>query len=413
MIRGTQGAAFLAAAIAGSFLATAAAADGPKTVQVDCGSSGKTIAKALEKGNEDRALLVLISGVCNENIVIDRADVTLRGNPSATISGPDASLNVVEVTADRVSIESLTVTGGRNGITATGAGNVAVRGSTVQSTGRTGILALAGSGLLVDGSTIQSNPRDGVVAEGSQMTVINSTIRQNGRFGVFVGAGASGRVGVDLQNNAAGSIVTQNGATGINVNTAGAALIGNNSITFNGQDLASTSGRSGISVIASSADILGSNMISDNTGQGIFVRGGSINIGNTSFAFSSTNTIQNNGDTNAAGGVFLFLGSTAVVRDAVITGNRGFGLGLTLRSQAQAINSQFTGNVSAGGFNTGDGVRVSLGSAVQFAAPGISVSSGNAGAGVFCSDAESSIQTLALDVSGGNTNGGVVNCTGF
>lgn len=413
MIRGTQGAAILAAAIAAGFLGSAVAVtDTPKTVQVDC-SSGKTINKALEKGKEDRSLLLLVSGVCNEHVTVDRADVTLRGAPGAAINGPDASLNVIEVTADRVAIESLVISGGRNGIVATGAGNVAVRGSTVQSTGRTGIVALASSGLLVDGSTVQSNPRDGVVAEGSQMTLINSTVRQNARFGVFVGAGASSRVGLDLANNAAGNTITLNGATGVNVNTGGAALIGNNSITSNGQDLASTSGRSGISVTAGSADVVGSNTIADNTGQGIFMRGASVNIGNQSFAFSSVNTITGNGDAASAGGVFAFLGSTVVVRDAVISGNRGFGLGFTARSQGQVFSSQFTGNVPVGP-NQGDGVRVGLGSAVLFNTPG-SASTGNSGAGLLCTDTESSISTppLSLDVSGGNIGGGIVNCTGF
>ena len=56
---------------------------------MNCGS-GKTLAKALERGNEDRPLLVLVQGVCNETVVIERSDVTLRGEPGAAINGPDA-----------------------------------------------------------------------------------------------------------------------------------------------------------------------------------------------------------------------------------------------------------------------------------------------------------------------------------
>jgi hypothetical protein len=401
-------AAILAAVVSSLLSSPLGAADAAKAVLVDC-SNGKTLASALEKG----ALLLVVRGVCGEHVTIDRNDVTLRGEPGAAILGPDGSLDVVTVTASRVAIENLVVSGGKNGVVANGATGLAIRGSTVQSTGRTGVILLASSSAVIDGSTVQSNPRDGVSVDGAQATLINSTVRQNARIGVFVGTGGAARIGVDNANNAGGNTITQNGSSGIALSTSAGAIIGNNAITFNGADLAATTGRNGIAIVAATADIVGSNTISDNTGQGIFMRGASVQIGNPSFPFPTVNTISNNGDAASAGGVFAFLGSTVVVRDAVITGNRGFGLGFTARSQGQVFNSQFNNNVAAG-FNLGDGVRVALGSAVLFNAPP-SVASGNAGAGVFCTDLESSVQILAntLDVSMGNATGGVVNCTGF
>jgi hypothetical protein len=414
MIRGTQTAAILAAAIAAAFAGAASAVtDTPKTVQVDCSIPGKTINKALEKGKEDRSLIVLIRGTCNETVLVDRADVTLRGEAgfAGAIVGPDPALDAVTITADRVTIDALTISGGLNGVVVNGAGGTAVRGTTIQTTGRTGIVVVAGSGVLVDGSTLQSNPRDGVAVDGSQATIINSTVRQNTRFGVFVGLGAAVRVGIDLGNNAAGSTIAQNGSTGINVTTGGAALIGNNSITLNGQDLASTAGRSGITVNAGSAEIAGSNTIADNTGAGIFIRGASVNIGNPSLAFSSVNTITGNGDAASAGGVFAVLGSTVLVRDAIVSGNRGFGLSLTLRSQAQVFNSQFDNNVPIGP-NLGDGVRVALGSAVHFNAPN-STATGNTNAGLLCTDNESSVLNPAGLNTAGNGNPTPPPCSGF
>src|SRR6185295_4009850 len=129
------------ALVAGAFVSSsiAAANPEPRVVQVDC-SNGKTLAKALERGNEDRPLLVLVSGTCNEHVAVERSDVTLRGEAGAAINGPDPSLNVIEITASRVAVEGLVVTGGRNGIFVTGAGPVTVRGTAVQSTGRSGIV---------------------------------------------------------------------------------------------------------------------------------------------------------------------------------------------------------------------------------------------------------------------------------
>jgi len=114
-----------------------ARAEPTKTVAVDC-SAGETIAKALTLGDERKPLLVQISGTCSEHLLIDRNDVTLAaGAPGATITGPDPAIDVIKVTASRVAIEGLTVTGGRNGITADGAPGLIVRNATVQALGAT------------------------------------------------------------------------------------------------------------------------------------------------------------------------------------------------------------------------------------------------------------------------------------
>src|SRR5205809_4282468 len=130
-----------------------ARAEPPKTVAVDC-SAGETIAKALTLGDERKPLLVQISGTCSEHLLIDRNDVTLAaGAPDATITGPDPAIDVIKVTASRVAIEGLTVTGGRNGITADGAPGLIVRNATVQGTGRNGITYSRGASGMMDGCT--------------------------------------------------------------------------------------------------------------------------------------------------------------------------------------------------------------------------------------------------------------------
>src|SRR6266704_6466853 len=109
----------------------ARAADPTKTVVVDC-AAGETIAKALTLGDERKPLLVQISGACSEHLLIDRNDVTLAaGAPGASVSGPDPAIDVIRVTGSRVTIDSITVAGGRNGITADGAPGLIVRNATV------------------------------------------------------------------------------------------------------------------------------------------------------------------------------------------------------------------------------------------------------------------------------------------
>jgi len=74
---------------------TARADDKIKTVEVDC-TKGKTIGKALERDNEDRPLVVVVQGICNENVVIDRDDVTLQGDSSSDgVTGLDPTKDTI------------------------------------------------------------------------------------------------------------------------------------------------------------------------------------------------------------------------------------------------------------------------------------------------------------------------------
>ena len=133
---------------------------------------------------------------------------------------------------------------------------------------------------------MQSNPRDGVSSEGSQVTIINSTVRQNGRIGVFIATGTSGRIGLDTTNNAAGNTITpERRERHRHRRPAARRLIGNNSITFNGTDPASTAGRSGhLRRRVRVADIIGGNTIADNAGAGrSSSAGASVPIGSTAF----------------------------------------------------------------------------------------------------------------------------------
>jgi len=162
-----------------------------------------------------------------------------------------------------------------------------------------------------------------------------------------------------------------------------------------------------------SADIWGGNVISGNTGQGIFTRGASVQIGFPPSDFPETvNTITGNGSAASPGGIFAFLGSAMLIRNAMISGNKGFGLGLSVRSHAQMANTTIQNNVAAGS-NPGDGIRLIFGSGLFITTPNSTVT-GNAGWGVQCTDGESSVINTSLLTIAGNALGGVSgSCTGF
>ncbi len=389
-----------------------ARAEPTKTVAVDC-SAGETIAKALTLGDERKPLLVQISGICSEHLLIDRNDVTLAaGTPGATVSGPDPAIDVIKVTASRVAIEGLTVTGGRNGITADGAPGLIVRNATVQGTGRNGITYARGASGMMDGCTVVNNARDGVAIDAASGTVINSQVNQNGRVGVGVFTNGSARIGVDNANNAGGNVISGNASNGIHIVFGSSALVGMNQITNNGASPTGAVGRVGIGIFNASADIIGGNTISGNAGTGVSVRASAVTVGDGNFGFTTVNTITGNGNAASPGGVFGFLGTSMLIRDAVISNNVGFGLVLSLKSGAQISSSTIQNNLPVGP-NPGDGIRLVFGSGLFLAAPNSTVT-GNTGWGLNCTDGESSVINTLFLTLGGNALGSIApSCTGF
>jgi hypothetical protein len=385
---------------------------GGGTANVDCATGG-SVSQALAAG----ATQININGMCTESVNVDRDGVTLLGGPGATIRGPDADVNTINVRGNRVTIDGLTVTGGRNGITGLGAANLTVRNCNAQSTGRTGITYVNGSSGTVDGCIVQSNARDGIVVDGAHATIINSTVTNNARNGVLIVNGSTARVGLTDRLAAAGNTITQNGATGVTVAQGSTGTIAMNTITDNGAN--PTLPRFGISVSQSAASITGGNTISRNAGQGVFAgTGASVILGDLGVGLPTVNTVSANGNPASPGGVFVFLGSTMVVRDAVIEQNNGPGLAYSMRSQGQIISSTIRNNLdvltTTGGTNPGDGIRLILGSALLPATPGSTVT-GNAGFGLQCTDGESSaVNTVAPFLTfAGNVRGDIPNCTGF
>ena len=387
---------------------SSARAEPTKTVAVDC-SAGQTIAKALTLGDERKPLLVQITGTCNEHLLIDRNDVTLAADaPGATVSGPDPAIDVIKVTASRVAIEGLTVTGGRNGIIADSAPGLIVRNATVQGTGRNGITYAHGASGVVDGCTVVNNARDGVAVDSASATVINSEVSHSGRMGIGVFNGGSARIGIDNFNVGAGNVISANTVNGVHIVFGSTALIAMNQITGNGTGNPTGSG---INLTSASADIVGGNMVSGNAGTGINLRSSSAVIGDQNFGLTTVNTVTGNGNPASQGGISGFLGSSMSIRDAVISGNAVAGLILTTRSTVQIASTTIQNNLATLPGN-GDGIRIVLGSALFAQAPNGTVT-GNAGFGLLCTDAESSVINIPLLGIGSNTAGPVSGCTGF
>jgi len=379
-----------------------------RTVTVDC-ASGDTLARALTKGDDRKSLTILISGTCSESIVINRSDIKLAAAaPGATIVGPDPAIDVIRVTGSRVTIDGITIMGGRNGVTGDGAAGLIVQNALVQGTGRNGITYAHGASGIVDNVTVANNARDGVAVDAAQGTVINSLVTQNARHGVGVFNSGSARVGIDNFNDPGGNTISANGQNGIHIVFGSTALVAMNQITGNGTSADPAALRIGINLASASVDIIGGNTISNNVGTGVNLVRSSAIFSDPNFGITTVNTISGNGSPTSQGGVSAFLGSSVTIRDAIITGNVGFGVSLSLNSAAQIGNTQIQNN-------TGSGLQLQLGSAALAQAPAGSIT-GNGGFGVICDTAESSVAGAPNPIVAfgiGPNGAGTLACTGF
>ena len=414
----------------------ASAHDRVRTVVVDC-TEGRTIAHALERGDEDKPLVVIVRGMCHENVVIDRDDVTLQGDTSGGgVTGLDPTKDTILIEgARRVGIENLTVSGGGNGIA-----------------------FIQGSSGTVDNCIVQNTGGHGVRIEGASATVINSTISFNHVAGIMLQDGGNGRIGITNSNQYAGNTINSNGGTGIHLQYGATAAIGGNTITGNGTDPNTVIDRSGIALYTATGVVVGNNSITGNQGAGIIARSSGLRIGDPSFNLSQVNTISGNGIATSEGGVFALVGTGLDIRHATISGNTGTGVtgqqGSSVRIRDSTINDNAGGGVVAfvgtaldlqnttisdntalgtsiaavgvalstrsvarirGGSiqnNDLDGISLVLGSGLFLQSPAVSVT-GNGGFGLSCDGNESSYS--------GNTSGIVDNglgpisnnCTGF
>jgi len=216
------------------------------TKYVDC-DNGDTIAGSLQFVRPGDTLV--ISGTCNENLFFSSLTgqyngLTLDGQGTATIAGPDATRNVIElVGVSSFTIRGLTITGGNDGLSINTGSVVAIDSLLVQGVGRHGIHFQRGSsdGYVVN-STIQNNPGNGIVINENSYVRVGFTdgvgasqgatgpcvIQNNGGFGIRVQRGASARIYT--------SRISNNANNGINIESASYAEVASDVIEGNGKN---------------------------------------------------------------------------------------------------------------------------------------------------------------------------------
>ena len=325
-------------------------------ITVDC-NLGQTISSALES-IPGRPLIITVRGICNENIILTRDDVTLKADANAGggIFGPDQNKDAILIKGSRAVLTGMDISGGYNAVRVTG--DATIKGCTLHNAFVRGVWVFHGGRALLDNNTIKKNQRQGVFVEGSQATLLNNTITENGSAGVQVQGSGFARIGIPDDNITVGpgktpyakNYISKNGGTGILVQFSASAIVGGNDITGNGTNYANFWNQYGVFAGDNGMlEIVGGNNISDNIAGGVVTaRNGSIRFGNTGWGtpvdHDHLNIITRNGSgAPGFGGIQTVLGSTIDFWGYVsATGNYNWDLLIEKNSMARFRGSENT-----------------------------------------------------------------------
>jgi hypothetical protein len=213
---------------------------------VNC-DKGQTIANVLK--NVQPGDTIQLSGTCRENVLVSSPTgqfngITLDGQGTATISGPDPTLNVIELDGvSNFTFHGLTITGGNDGISINTGSSIAIDTVVVQNTGRHGIHFQRGSTMgFVVNSTVQNNPGNGIIINENSYVRVGFTagvgasegdlgpciVHGNGGYGIRIQRSSSARVYV--------TTISNNTNNGVNIESASYAEIASDVINGNGKN---------------------------------------------------------------------------------------------------------------------------------------------------------------------------------
>jgi hypothetical protein len=184
------------------------------TVTVDCSNTKakiRTISAGLALLPLNGPNTLVVSGTCNENVVIDSYTLlTIRGNPSATVAGADSSLGGIQIMASRdVRFENLTVTGGSVGIACGADSFWRLTTVTVRGAAGDGVVGGVASSLRLRSVNMENNGGSGLwIHQNANVNAASIFVRGNQatqRGGIYLNHGASLFLnGGEVKNNVSG-----------------------------------------------------------------------------------------------------------------------------------------------------------------------------------------------------------------
>lgn len=282
----------------------------------------RSITSALEKLDPKGPNTVIVSGTCEENVLIEGfADLTLESDGATIIDASGGTLNIILIRhSQRITISGFSVNGGFGGLACVRSSDCIFNNNTIVGQALAGIFVFEHSAVTLSGNTLRNNA-DGVTALSHSLVVLlgGNIMEQNRRAGLAVLDSShvvtAFGAGVDIfRDNVQVGVLTRNSVTRL----FGPLITGNG----NGAD-----SDGGVRVLRGNLRLRFAE-ITGNTGQGIFLASGSnasinrSNISNNSrngvvlvflstadFGSSPPNTISGNTS------VDVFCDSTAILQN--------------------------------------------------------------------------------------------------
>lgn len=157
--------------------------DGVKIRHVNCARHNASIQKAVDKAKHGRSTTIFISGQCDEDVLIEKDDVTLSGNGDgdATIDGGVTGTITVRG-ARRVRIEYLHVTGSGEGVRIIDGAVATIAHSELIDNVGDGVTVSNLAFARVEFNTITGNGRAAPFFEAGIDVFVNGTVRSRGNY---------------------------------------------------------------------------------------------------------------------------------------------------------------------------------------------------------------------------------------
>jgi len=281
--------------------------------KVNC-QEGESVQNKLDEARAGD--VIVVSGSCNENLVIRKElhGITLDGEGTATIKGPDSTRDTIRVRGKGITIRGFIITGGRNGIIINRGGRALIDSNIIERTRANAIVVRRNSSAHIFGNTIQNNPENG--------------IRITDSSGAHIGVSGSGGEGKFFPNT-----IIHNGGRGISVQRTSEALIAGNTISHNRFRAIYVGDNSRVHIGLPDGKVdLGSNTIEGNGGGGIWLR-------LSSFARIVGNTIIDN---KGRDGIVVGSSSHAEIARNIIDNNAGHGISVRQNSSVTLGKDKIT-----------------------------------------------------------------------
>jgi hypothetical protein len=290
--------------------------------RVDC-DHGDRISRALRRGDEHKPLTILVRGTCVENVEITRDDVTIQGDPAATLQAADPARSVITFAgARRGELRGVTVAGGRTGVDGRRGATYELSACVIQGNSRFGVSISYGGTAIVDNCIVRNNgsvtERGGglLTANGAQLVITNSTVENNIGFGLFAGRNAHLRIGQDFDGSVTPGPVTVSGNSshGVIVQEAASGIVVGSTVENNGANGILAASSSSVSVGAGSAGYVSPTVVRSNTRNGVIIT-------QSSRGLVQGGVVENNGNAGVR-----IEGAAATVIGAQIRGNGSYGI---------------------------------------------------------------------------------------